>query len=128
MKSAFAAILMFSFWTFALPAEAISPVYPKQDKKTAKLRSALQRLGSGDVRVEVVLKDGQSFSGKLQNVNTNGFLLDDHQRGTINVSFDHVTSIKANNLSTGTWVWIGVGVAAWMLAICRLGSGGFCHS
>ena len=115
----------------SLPLYAIRPVYTAQQQQAAKVRKALEELGSGDIRLAVVTRDGRTIAGKLVNTRDGRFGIMDPQQGTItNVGFGDVTGIHANNLSTGASVGIGVGVTAAVLLLlyCGLGERGFCHN
>lgn len=115
----------------SLPVYAIRPVYTEQQKQAAKMKEALQKLGSGYVRVAVVTRDGRTVAGRLGIMNNGGLGIINLQDGSItDVNIANVTGIHANNLSTGESVGIGVGITAGVLLLlyCGLSERGFCRN
>jgi hypothetical protein len=113
----------------SLAAHSIQPVYTARQGHAAKVRGALQKLGSGDIRVAVGLRDGRTISGRLARVGHHGFSIVELQQATsTNLSFDDVSSMRGNNLSTGAKVGIGVAAGVLVLIYCGLSEGGLCRN
>lgn len=95
------------------------------------MKEALQKLGSGNVRVAVVTRDGKTVAGRLGSMNNGGLGIINLQDGSItDVNFADMTGIHANNLSTGESVGIGIGITAGVLLLlyCGLSERGFCRN
>jgi len=127
-------ILKFAVVVFlcsSLPAYAIQPVYTPAQKQVLKIKEALQKLGPGDIHVDVKTRDGKIISGRLAGINNRRLGVMDLRQGTVtDVNLENVSAVQANNLSTGAKIGIGVGAAAavWLLSVCGMGERGFCRN
>ncbi|MFN0123681.1 MAG: hypothetical protein ACKV2V_24535 [Blastocatellia bacterium] len=105
--------LLLSLW----PAAALAdPVKPAGQKRMAKLRTELARLGTGEsARVRVTLRDKTKIEGWLGEVSETSFTVVNAATGVRTpVNYPDVGQVKGNNLTTGAKITIaaliGVGV------------------
>jgi len=87
----------------------VSPT--KQEKKAAKVKSNIQKLGTGEkVRVKVKLYNDTVYKGYLAEANADDFVVVDRSGGSNTIKYAEVDSIGGSDLSTGAKIAIGVGI------------------
>ena len=87
---------------------------PEKDAKLAeKVKANIAKLGTGpQAKVQIKLKDGRKIKGYVAEENEGYFLVVDSKSGqAVPVLYPSVKQVKGNNLSTGVFVAIAVGVA-----------------
>jgi len=85
----------------------------KQDKKAAKIKAKVTKLGTGEkVKIRVKLYSGTAHQGYLSQTTDDSFVVVDKVGNPNTIKFTDVDSIGGNNLSTGAKIWIGVGIGA----------------
>jgi hypothetical protein len=84
------------------------------DKTVEKIKADVTRRGTGEKsKVVVRLKDGTKLKGYISRTGEDSFdLIDSKTRQSTTVSYDKVTKIKRQGLSTGAKIAIGIGVGA----------------
>ena len=98
----------------AIAQSAFALDNPEKDARLAeKVRSNIAKLGTGpDAKVELKLKDGTKLKGYVKEANESLFVVMDSKTGqTVPVPYPQVKQAKGNNLSTGAFIAIAVGVA-----------------
>ena len=107
--------------SLATPAAAKTRKEEAQ-KRAAKVKSALAKLGTGErARVEVKLLDKTELKGYVREAGEDGFVLVDDKTGVATtVAYPQVGQVKGHNLTTGQKVLIGLGIAAGVMLFLAL--------
>ena len=86
----------------------------KSTKKIEKLKTEVAKLGTGkQARVEVTTANGSKVKGFVSQVNENSFVVTNESSGvTTEIQFSDVNKLAGRNMSTGTKIAIGFGIAA----------------
>lgn len=107
--------------SLAIPAAAKTKKEESQ-KRAAKVKSALAKLGTGErARVEVKLLDKTELKGYVREAGEDGFVLVNDETGTATtVAYPQVGQVKGHNLTTGQKVLIGLGIAAGVMLFLAL--------
>lgn len=94
----------------------------KSAKKIEQLKEKLDKLGTGEkARVGVILKNGSKVKGYVSQVNANSFVVtDEKSAATTEIQFSDVNKLAGRNMSTGTKIALGFGIAAVALALLVL--------
>lgn len=102
----------------------------KDELKTTKIKQEIQRLGSGDsARVKIKLKDNSKLEGYIGEIKAESFTVKDSKTGqSSEVGYHQVKKIFGHNLSTGTKIAIGVGIAAVVFVIAVVVAGRPCKN
>ena len=96
----------------AVPAFAKSSA-EKEAKRAEKVRTQIAKLGTGkDALVRLELRDKTKLEGYISEAGAESFVVTDRTGKATTVGYPQVGKAKGNNLSTGTKIAIGVGVAA----------------
>ncbi|HXD33167.1 MAG TPA: hypothetical protein VN643_18740 [Pyrinomonadaceae bacterium] len=105
--------------TLGVQSTAAAPNGEKQARLAAKVKSGIAQLGTGEAaRVELKLTDKTKLKGYISEVSDDHFVVIDKKTGAAtNVAYTQVQGVKGNNLSTGAYIAIGVGILAAVLAI-----------
>jgi hypothetical protein len=102
---------------------AVVPAFAKSDadkeaERAAKVRTQLARLGTGpEARVRLELRDKTKLEGFISEAGAEGFAVTDRTGKTTAVAYPQVRKAQGNNLSTGTKIAIGAGIAAAIVLI-----------
>ncbi|HEV3469965.1 MAG TPA: hypothetical protein VG148_11635, partial [Pyrinomonadaceae bacterium] len=81
--------------------------------RAAAVREGVGRLGVGEgARVEVRLRDRRKLKGYVSEAGAEHFVVRDSRGAATVVAYPDVAQVKGQNLSTGTKVAIGAGIAA----------------
>lgn len=103
--------------TLLLQAAAV-PAFAKTNaekdaRRAEKVRTQLSKLGTGtDARVSLELRDKTKLEGYLSEANSDAFTVAGTDGKTTTVLYQDVKKAQGNNLSTGTKIAIGAGIAA----------------
>ena len=86
----------------------------KSAKKIEQLKAKLAKLGTGkQARVEVTTTNGSKVKGFVSQVNENSVVVTNESSGaTTEIQFSDVNKLAGRNMSTGTKIAIGFGIAA----------------
>ncbi|HEX6184138.1 MAG TPA: hypothetical protein VFZ44_09700 [Pyrinomonadaceae bacterium] len=85
----------------------------KEAKRAEKVRTQLAKLGTGkSALVRVELRDKTKLEGYVSEVGAESFVVTNKAGVATTVAYPQVVKARGNNLSTGTKIAIGVGVAA----------------
>ena len=96
----------------AVPAFAATEA-EKEARRAEKVRAQLAKLGTGkDARVRVELRDKTRLGGYVSELGAESFVITNKAGVATTVAYPQVGKVKGNNLSTGTKIVIGAGVAA----------------
>ena len=97
------------FMTFAQ-----SQKVDKSAKKIEKLKMEIAKLGTGkEAKVVISLANGSKVKGYVSQVNENSFVVTNESSGaTTEIQFSDVNKLAGRNMSTGTKIAIGFGIAA----------------
>lgn len=96
----------------AIPAFAKTNA-EKEAKRAEKVRTQIARLGTGkDALVRLELRDKTKLEGYVSDVGAESFVVTNRAGVATTVAYPQVVKAKGNNLSTGTKIAIGIGVAA----------------
>lgn len=100
---------------------------PDKDAHFAeKVKTGIVKLGTGkDALVKVKLRDGTKLNGYISEANEDSFVVIDAKSGTATtVPYPQVKQVKGNNLSSGAWVAIGIGVIVGVVVLVLAASKG----
>jgi hypothetical protein len=91
----------------------------KDFKKVEKLRTAINKLGTGpESIVEVKLDDKTKVKGYVSEIGSENFTVTESTSGkTQTVDYSKVKNVKGNNLSTGAKIAIGVGIGVGVVVL-----------
>ena len=91
----------------------------KQARFAEKNKANLLKLGTGEsARVKVKLRDQTKLEGYICEAGDESFTVTNRKTGVATtVAYPQVKSVQGNNLSTGTKIAIGAGVAAAVIFI-----------
>src|SRR5713226_4999549 len=94
----------------------------KEARFAEKVKAGITKLGTGkDALVKVKLRDGTKLSGYISESNEDNFVVVDSKSGTATtIPYPQVKQVKGNNLSTGAWVAIGVGIVVGLIVLLVL--------
>jgi hypothetical protein len=97
----------------------------KQTQFSEKVKANIVKLGTGkDARIWVKLKDRTKLEGYVSEAGTDTFVITNVKNGTSTiVPYPQVKQVKGNNLSSGTKIAIGVGVALVLIILLGVLSG-----
>lgn len=114
MLKRFSITACFLLLNIALVSSSFGAGNPEKDAKLVeKVKANIAKLGTGpDAKVQIKLKDGTKIKGYVTEVNESHFRVMDSKTGQdVPVLYPTVKQVKGNNLSTGAFVAIAVGVA-----------------
>ena len=97
--------------TYARPATASTKA--EEDARIAEqVRAGIAKLGTGkEATLKVKLRDGTKLAGYVSEANETSFVIVDPKPSVSStVAYPDVTQVKGNNLSSGAWFAIGIGV------------------
>jgi hypothetical protein len=81
------------------------------DKKTAKVKAHVTRLGIGrKARIDVKTYDGTEVVGWVSQRGENDFVVTDDFNDVKTIAYKDVKGFVGKELSTGQKIWIGVGI------------------
>lgn len=102
-------ILLFNLF---MAPDALASETLRESKQTKKIRTKIIKLGTGpDAKIELKLKDGSKIKGYVSETREDKFLVTNPVTGEITpVTYPQVKQAKGNNLSTGAFIAIGLGV------------------
>lgn len=113
IKNGLALLLVFSFFTLQLTPAFAQDKQTKEEKKTAKVKEKIKKLGIGErVKVKVNLYNGTSYQGYVSEVTEENFVVVDKNGNPNTVKYSDVDSVGGKNLSTGAKIAIGAGIGA----------------
>lgn len=103
----------------AAAAPALANTNPKREAERAeKVHTQLAKLGTGrDALVRVELRDKTKLEGYVSEANADSFTVTDVKGKSTTVPYQDVKKAQGNNLSTGTKIAIGAGIAAAVVLI-----------
>ena len=85
----------------------------KEAKRVEKVRTQIAKLGTGkDAVIRVELRDKTRLEGYVSEIGAESFIVTNKAGMATTVAYPQVGKVKGNNLSTGTKIAIGIGVAA----------------
>jgi len=85
----------------------------KETKRAEKVRTQIAKLGTGkDALIRVELRDKTKLEGYVSEAGAESFIVTNKAGVATTVAYPQVGKVKGNNLSTGTKIAIGIGVAA----------------
>jgi hypothetical protein len=99
----------------------------KEDKQTAKIKTAIFKLGTGkNARVVLKLQNKTELRGYISEISDESFtIVNESNNSSSKIPYPEVKQLKGNNLSTGAKVAIVFGIfAALIAAAVFFGSGG----
>jgi hypothetical protein len=77
------------------------------------VRTQIAKLGTGkDALIRVELRDKTKLEGYVSEIGAESFIVTNKAGMATTVAYPQVGKVKGNNLSTGTKIAIGIGVAA----------------
>ena len=87
-----------------------------------KIRANILKLGTGpDALVRVKLRDKTKLEGYIREAGTDSFVVMNTKTGVATtVAYPQVKTVRGNNLSTGVWIAIGVGIVILVAGIIVL--------
>ena len=91
----------------------------KQARFVEKVKANVLKLGTGEsARVKVKLRDQTKLEGYISDADPETFTVTNRKTGiATTVAYPQVKSVQGNNLSTGSKIAIGAGVAAAVIFI-----------
>ena len=90
----------------------------KDAERAEKVRAQFSKLGTGkDAQVRVELRDKTKLEGYLSEAGADSFTVTARDGKTTTVPYQDVKKAQGNNLSTGTKIAIGAGIAAAVVLI-----------
>ena len=94
----------------------------KSAQRIEQLKEKIAKLGTGEkARVAVTLANGSKVNGYVSQINANSFVVTDKKSSTTTeIQFSDVNKLAGRNMSTGTKVALGFGIAAVALALLAL--------
>jgi hypothetical protein len=94
----------------------------KEARFAEKVKANIMKLGTGpDARVHVKLRDKTKLEGYISEAGTDSFVVMNSKTNVATtVLYPQVKSVKGNNLSTGVWIAIGVGIVILVAGILVL--------
>ena len=103
----------------AVAAPAFANTNPKKEAERAeKVHAQLSKLGTGrDALVRVELRDKTKLEGYVSEAGTDSFTVTDAKGNATAVPYHQVKKAQGNNLSTGSKIAIGAGIAAAVVLI-----------
>jgi hypothetical protein len=98
----------------------------KEARFAEKVKSGIAKLGTGkDALVKVKLRDGTKLSGYITEADESSFVVVDSKTGAhTTIPYPQVKQVKRNNLSSGAWFAIGVGVIVGVVVLVLVASKG----
>jgi hypothetical protein len=113
LKKIFTAILSaLLLQAAAMPAFANTNA-TKDAERAEKVRTQFSKLGTGkDALVRVELRDKTKVEGYLSEAGADSFTVTNREGKVTTVPYQDVKKARGNNLSTGTKIAIGAGIAA----------------
>jgi hypothetical protein len=85
----------------------------KEAKRAEKVRTQLAKIGTGkDALVKLELRDKTKLVGFVSEAGADTFAVTDASGKSTTVAYPQVRKVQGHNLSTGTKIAIGVGIAA----------------
>ena len=87
-----------------------------------KVRANILKLGTGpDALVKIKLRDKTKLEGYISEAGTDSFVVMNAGTGVATtVAYPQVKTVRGNNLSTGVWIAIGVGIVILVAGIVVL--------
>jgi hypothetical protein len=103
----------------AAAAPAFAKTNAKKDAERAeKIHAQLSKLGTGrDALVRLELRDKTKLEGYVSEAGSDSFTVTDNAGKATTVPYHEVKKAQGNNLSTGTKIAIGAGIAAAVVLI-----------
>jgi len=94
----------------------------KEARFAEKVKANIMKLGTGpDARVRVKLRDKTKLEGYISEAGDDSFVVMNTKTGVATtVLYPQVKTVKGNNLSTGVWIAIGVGIVILVAGIIVL--------
>jgi hypothetical protein len=90
----------------------------KEAERAEKVHAQLAKLGTGaDARVRVELRDKTKVEGYVSEAGADSFTVTDSKGNATAVPYEDVRKAHGNNLSTGSKIAIGAGIAAAVVLI-----------
>lgn len=112
------------------PSAFASGSTEKEAKFAEKVKTGIAKLGTGsEAKVKLKLKDGTKLEGYVTEIGSDQFVVMNSKTGqAVPVPYPHVKQVKGNNLSTGAFILITIGViiaiGAILVAIYNAQGGG----
>lgn len=95
------------------PAIMAQAPLTKQEKKIAKIKEKLQKLGTGtSAKVKIKTYSGTTITGHMDVANADDFTVIDKGMNPHTIRYSEVDQIGGKNLSTGAKIGIGIGIGA----------------
>jgi hypothetical protein len=112
-------VLLAALLLQAAAAPAFANTNPKKEAERAeKVHAQLSKLGTGrDALVRVELRDKTKLEGYVSEASADSFTVTDAKGNATTVPYQQVKKAQGNNLSTGTKIAIGAGIAAAVVLI-----------
>ena len=90
----------------------------KDAQRAEKVRTQIAKLGTGkNALVRVELRDKTKLEGYVSEAGAESFVVTDRTGKATTVAYPQVRKAQGNNLSTGTKIAIGAGIAAAIILI-----------
>lgn len=92
------------------------------ERRAEKVKAGVRKLGAGEsARVNLKLRDGARLKGYVREAGEDSFVVVDRKTGAATtVSYEQVSQVKGDGLSTGAKIGIGFGIAAAVLGTLAL--------
>ena len=111
IKTGLTLLLIFSFFTLQTSIIFAQTNQTKAEKKTAKVKEKIKKLGLGErVKVKVKLYNDNTYEGYVNDASEDNFVVVDKNGTSNSIKYSDVDSVGGKNLSTGTKIAIGAGV------------------
>jgi hypothetical protein len=95
------------------PVSSFAQTQTKQEKKAAKVKDKLQKLGTGEkAKIKVKTYGGVTYQGYVSAANADDFTVTDKGGTAHGVRYADVDKIGGKNLSTGAKIGIGIAIGA----------------
>ncbi|HRH42095.1 MAG TPA: hypothetical protein PKY82_10655 [Pyrinomonadaceae bacterium] len=111
IKTGLTLLLIFSFFTLQTSIIFAQTNQTKTEKKTAKVKEKINKLGLGEqVKVKVKLYNDSTYEGYVKEATEDNFVVVDKNGASNTIKYSDVNSVGGKNLSTGTKIAIGAGI------------------
>jgi sporulation protein YlmC with PRC-barrel domain len=94
----------------------------KEAKFVLKVKNELANLGTGkETNVKVKLRDNRKVSGYVSEIGAENFtVVEKKTNQAVQIPYSQVKKVKGKNSSTGEKIWIGIGIAWFVLAMIAM--------
>lgn len=97
----------------SIPNSAAGYAKKTDAERIEKVKAGVSALGTGtDAKVKLKLRDKRKLTGYISRVGNDSFSVVEKSGTETTIAYSEVMQVKGNNLSKGTKILIGVGIAA----------------